>query len=210
MPVEIGALSGPGEEHPNVFINRGSSDEEPEESDGVSARCVELSGPASWARSVRWFTECERDGGEGYVLDASVVGVAFRLPLFGVNVCMRAACCARNGAADVRSGKASPEAVAIRSRQHVNVLGVCPGTGVYCRGLVVFLDTLTLVLSIGPFVRDCETERLFLCCVVRCVLVVVLRFEVCHGVGTVVVVVVMRNQRSRMGQGKSDEHPSYE
>ncbi|MQL72629.1 hypothetical protein Taro_004968 [Colocasia esculenta] len=33
------------------------------------------------------------------------------------------------------------------------VLGVCPGTVWYRR--------------VGPFVRDCETERLFLCCVVR-------------------------------------------
>ncbi|MQL89673.1 hypothetical protein Taro_022237, partial [Colocasia esculenta] len=41
--------------------------------------------------------------------------------------------------------------------------------------------------AVGPFVRDCETERLFLCCVVR------LRFdpfEVCPGVGTVVTAVV--------------------
>ncbi|MQM06053.1 hypothetical protein Taro_038873, partial [Colocasia esculenta] len=33
--------------------------------------------------------------------------------------------------------------------------------------------------AVGPFVRDCETERWFLCCVVR----------VCHGGGIVVVVV---------------------
>ncbi|MQL98713.1 hypothetical protein Taro_031428 [Colocasia esculenta] len=73
--------------------------------------------------------------------------------------------------------------------------------------------------SVGPYVRDCETERLFLCCVVRVgywshepvvcpvwwrrafrlvlcyrlyrVLVVVLPVEVCHGVGTVVIVYLM-------------------
>ncbi|MQL68990.1 hypothetical protein Taro_001264 [Colocasia esculenta] len=95
-------------------------------------------GPAGRVCSARWFTECERDDGEGRVLNASVVWVAFRFPLFGVDVCMRAACRARGGAADVRSGKATLEAVAIWSRQLV-----------------------------GPFVRDCETERLFLCCVVR-------------------------------------------
>ncbi|MQL94211.1 hypothetical protein Taro_026870, partial [Colocasia esculenta] len=72
-------------------------------------------GPASWARSARWFTECERDGGEGRVLNASVVGVAFMLSLFGVEVCMRAACRARGGAANVWSAKATPEAVAIRA-----------------------------------------------------------------------------------------------
>ncbi|MQM11900.1 hypothetical protein Taro_044817 [Colocasia esculenta] len=32
---------------------------------------------------------------------------------------------------------------------------------------VVFLDTSLLSLSFGPFVHDCEAERLFLCCVVR-------------------------------------------
>ncbi|MQL85140.1 hypothetical protein Taro_017665, partial [Colocasia esculenta] len=65
----------------------------------VSARCVELSGPT------------------GRVLNASVVGVAFRLPLFGVDACKRAACRARGGAADVWSVKATPEAVAIRFGQ---------------------------------------------------------------------------------------------
>ncbi|MQL91085.1 hypothetical protein Taro_023690 [Colocasia esculenta] len=44
-------------------------------------------------------------------------------------------------------------------------------------------------MPVGPFVRDCETERLFLCCVVRRALVVVSPVVVCHGVGTVVVVV---------------------
>ncbi|MQL89032.1 hypothetical protein Taro_021599 [Colocasia esculenta] len=39
----------------------------------------------------------------------------------------------------------------------------------------------------GPFVRDCETERLFLCCVVRSRFD---PFEVCPGVGTVVTAVV--------------------
>ncbi|MQL99018.1 hypothetical protein Taro_031734, partial [Colocasia esculenta] len=39
----------------------------------------------------------------------------------------------------------------------------------------------------GPFVRDCETERLFLCCVVRSTFD---PFEVCPGVGTVVTTAV--------------------
>ncbi|MQL75479.1 hypothetical protein Taro_007848 [Colocasia esculenta] len=39
--------------------------------------------------------------------------------------------------------------------------------------------SLCILREVGPFVRDCETERLFLCCVVR----------VCHDVGTIVVVV---------------------
>ncbi|MQL75794.1 hypothetical protein Taro_008170, partial [Colocasia esculenta] len=67
------------------------------------------------ARSARWFTECERDGGVGRVLNASVAGVALRLPLFGVDACKRTVCRTRGGAADVWSGKATPEAVAIRA-----------------------------------------------------------------------------------------------
>ncbi|MQL85042.1 hypothetical protein Taro_017557 [Colocasia esculenta] len=62
------------------------------------------------------------------------------------------------------------------------VLGVCPGTCVVLsRSVSSVLDTLTPVFelyvrlrerrqwdtAVGPFVRDCETERLFLCCVVR-------------------------------------------
>ncbi|MQL97659.1 hypothetical protein Taro_030353 [Colocasia esculenta] len=57
----------------------------------------------------------------------------------------------------------------------VNIVGRQCGTVEVC---VVFLDTLTPVLElvlrpetlevrVGPFVRDCEAERLFLCCVVR-------------------------------------------
>ncbi|MQL74905.1 hypothetical protein Taro_007286, partial [Colocasia esculenta] len=41
--------------------------------------------------------------------------------------------------------------------------------------------------AVEPFVRDCETERLFLCCVVRSRFD---PFEVCPGVGTVVTAVV--------------------
>ncbi|MQL92517.1 hypothetical protein Taro_025138 [Colocasia esculenta] len=41
--------------------------------------------------------------------------------------------------------------------------------------------------AVGPFVRDCETERLFLCCVVRSRFD---PFEVCPGVGTVVTAVM--------------------
>ncbi|MQM12024.1 hypothetical protein Taro_044934, partial [Colocasia esculenta] len=53
--------------------------------------------------------------GRGRILNASVAGVAFRLPLFGADVCMCAACRAWSGAADVWSVKATPEAVAIRA-----------------------------------------------------------------------------------------------
>ncbi|MQM14613.1 hypothetical protein Taro_047547, partial [Colocasia esculenta] len=78
---------------------------------------------------------------------------------------------------------------------------------------VVFLDTLTPVFelyvqlrerrqlgsglcccltcsrgaAVGPFVCDCEAERLFLCCVVRSRFD---SFEVCPGVGTIMTVVV--------------------
>ncbi|MQM18804.1 hypothetical protein Taro_051800 [Colocasia esculenta] len=41
--------------------------------------------------------------------------------------------------------------------------------------------------AVGPFIRDCETERLFLCCVVRSRFD---PFEVCPGVGIVVTAVV--------------------
>ncbi|MQL87697.1 hypothetical protein Taro_020252, partial [Colocasia esculenta] len=41
--------------------------------------------------------------------------------------------------------------------------------------------------EVGPFVRDCEAERLFLCCVVRSRFD---SFEVCSGVGTVVIAIV--------------------
>ncbi|MQM05499.1 hypothetical protein Taro_038314, partial [Colocasia esculenta] len=40
-------------------------------------------------------------GGEGRVLNASVARVAFRLPLFGADVCMCTACRAWSGVADV-------------------------------------------------------------------------------------------------------------
>ncbi|MQL75312.1 hypothetical protein Taro_007688 [Colocasia esculenta] len=40
-----------------------------------------------------------------------------KLPLFGVDVCMRAACRTRGGTVDVRNGKVTPEAVVIRSRR---------------------------------------------------------------------------------------------
>ncbi|MQL75029.1 hypothetical protein Taro_007405 [Colocasia esculenta] len=76
---------------------------------------MQLGTDASLVCSARWFTECERDGGEGRVLNASVVGVTFRLPLFGVDVCMCAACRTWSGVADVWSVNATPEAVAIRA-----------------------------------------------------------------------------------------------
>ncbi|MQL89811.1 hypothetical protein Taro_022390 [Colocasia esculenta] len=56
------------------------------------------------------------------------------------------------------------------------VLGVCPGTCV-----------VPLRAAVGPFVRDCEAERLFLYCVVRSKFD---SFEMCPGVGTVVTAVV--------------------
>ncbi|MQL81936.1 hypothetical protein Taro_014405 [Colocasia esculenta] len=46
---------------------------------------------------------------------------------------------------------------------------------------------LSMCWTFGPFVRDYETERLFLCCVVRSRFD---PFEVCPGVGTVVTAVV--------------------
>ncbi|MQM20381.1 hypothetical protein Taro_053399, partial [Colocasia esculenta] len=59
----------------------------------------------------------ETCGSVGRVLNVSVAGVAFRLPLFGADLCMCTACHAWSGAADVGSVKATPEAVAIRSRR---------------------------------------------------------------------------------------------
>ncbi|MQL74115.1 hypothetical protein Taro_006468 [Colocasia esculenta] len=111
---------------------------------------LRLSGPAGRVCSARWFTECERDGGEGRVLNASVVWVAFRLPLFGVDVCMRSVCRARGGAADVRSGKAMLEAVAIRTafgspRFCVSQARECARGLSRCSGTVEFLGFTCVV-----------------------------------------------------------------
>ncbi|MQL82730.1 hypothetical protein Taro_015208, partial [Colocasia esculenta] len=58
------------------------------------------------------------------------------LPLFGVDACQRAACRARGGAANVWSGKATPEAVAIRSRRLVGSPRFCVSQARECaRGL---------------------------------------------------------------------------
>ncbi|MQL70355.1 hypothetical protein Taro_002663 [Colocasia esculenta] len=80
------------------------------------------------------------------------------------------------------------------SQAHVFVvLGVCPG--VVLVGLHSCL-TCSRGAAVGPFVRDCEAERLLLCCVVRVGYwpdQPVSRFdsfEVCPGVGIVVTMVV--------------------
>ncbi|MQL71428.1 hypothetical protein Taro_003757 [Colocasia esculenta] len=49
-------------------------------------------------------------------MSASVSGVVFRLPLFGADICMCAACRAWSGATDVWSANATLEAVAMMSR----------------------------------------------------------------------------------------------
>ncbi|MQL96575.1 hypothetical protein Taro_029257, partial [Colocasia esculenta] len=188
------------------------------------------------------------------VLNASVAGVTFRLPLFGVDACKRAACRARGGAADVwsellqalldpgkellrlcwvfwRFGEVL-DALSTRGRReewgkHRAMLGLrvlrevgsprfCVSQAPECaRGLSRCSGTVEVLSSswtpslsgrvvvrlrerrqwdndlaaVGLYVRNCETERLFLCCVVRRALVVVSPVVVCHGVGTVVVVV---------------------
>ncbi|MQL99957.1 hypothetical protein Taro_032689, partial [Colocasia esculenta] len=62
----------------------------------------------------------------------------------------------------------------------------CVSAGVVLVGLHSCL-TCSRGAAVGPFVRDCETERLFLCCVVRTRFD---PFEVCPGIGTVVTAVV--------------------
>ncbi|MQL73710.1 hypothetical protein Taro_006041, partial [Colocasia esculenta] len=76
------------------------------------------------------------------------------------------------------------------------VLGVCPGTVWYRRGVVLVglhsCLTCSRGAAVGPFIRDCEIERLFLCCVVRVEYWPSMfdSFEVCPGVVTAVTMVV--------------------
>ncbi|MQM17115.1 hypothetical protein Taro_050083, partial [Colocasia esculenta] len=71
----------------------------------------------------------------------------------------------------------------------VHEVGMFYVVNVLCVVLVGLHSCLTCSRgeAVGPFVRDCETERLFLCCVVRSRFD---PFEVCSGVDTVVTAVV--------------------
>ncbi|MQL88503.1 hypothetical protein Taro_021066, partial [Colocasia esculenta] len=117
----------------------------------------------------------------GRVLNTSVAGVAFRLPLFGVDACMRAACRAQGGAADVWSGLAEQSFPKLCSTKEGAVAALIGRFGVLAR-----FSTRSQredVARSGGNATPCLDCVFF----VKCVLVVVLRVEVCHGVGTVVV-----------------------
>ncbi|MQM17107.1 hypothetical protein Taro_050075 [Colocasia esculenta] len=102
--------------------------------------------PAGWAQSTHRFAIYERDRAWHRVLNATALGVAFWLPPQS-GLCLHVRCVSRTGwPADVEHGKATTFFVAF----------LCGVVGLHC--------SLALLCgygaAVGPFVRDCETERL--------------------------------------------------
>ncbi|MQL98628.1 hypothetical protein Taro_031343 [Colocasia esculenta] len=96
----------------------------------TGSRCLRmfsgLSGLVVWARSTRWFTGCERDGGVRRVQVVTALVVVFRLPLFG-GLRLHGCHVSRTGqSADVDCGK-----VTVATEVHV----AFPTTGCLKTGL---------------------------------------------------------------------------
>ncbi|MQM13332.1 hypothetical protein Taro_046256, partial [Colocasia esculenta] len=148
-----------------------------------SPQVVRLCRPAGWAQRAYRFSFCECNRGWCRVLNATALGVAFWLPPprgLRLHVCRMS----RIGRpADVDHGKATAFSFAFRSRRHISAQALSRYF-VYRRGVVLVGLHCSLALlcgcgaAVGPFVRDCETERL----------VEVLPVMVCPGGGTILVV----------------------
>ncbi|MQM08945.1 hypothetical protein Taro_041804 [Colocasia esculenta] len=163
----------------------------------VFVRVVRLGGPPGWAQSAHRFFACERDRGVRRVLNATALGVAFLLPLFGGHrlhgcrvslagqsadvglsfhrLCStRGSCCGFLG--DSRFWRCVRRVLAARTSRGV---GETPEVRILHEGGASALVTLTkrVAHEVGMFyvvnvlsglrVHGYETERLFLCCVVR-------------------------------------------
>ncbi|MQM20423.1 hypothetical protein Taro_053442 [Colocasia esculenta] len=143
--------------------------------------CCEAWWAGSWAQSAHRFFAYECDRGLGRILNATDLRVAFALPLVGglrLHGC-RVSCGGQS--ADVGFGKCGTVEVFVifldtitpvfelyvrlRERRQHGPAAVW-STGVVLVGLHSCL-TCSRGAAVGPFVLDCEAERLFLCCVVR-------------------------------------------
>ncbi|MQL88771.1 hypothetical protein Taro_021334, partial [Colocasia esculenta] len=157
----------------------------------VFTHVVRLGGPPYWAQRAHKFSACERDRGMHRVLSATALGVTFLLPLLSsrrlharhasrvgrptdvglekattayvaFRLCSTRGSCYGVSLGDSRSSRCVGHVLAARSLRRASALVTLTERVAHEMGMLYVVNVL-----FGPFVRDCETERLFLCCVVR-------------------------------------------